>query len=164
MSKGRISRGVAAKCLLFVWLIYSISAMAIVFEPREFANTQQEARYKQLTSELRCLVCQNQNIADSDAPLAQDLRREVFRMLNEDRSDEQILDYMVQRYGDFVLYRPPVNSRTIALWLGPAVLAVFGLLLLWLTMKRKSAASIERVPLSKTDRDQLQTLLKDDPS
>ena len=145
--------------LLFICALLPAGSFAVVFEPREFSSPQHEARYKQLTAELRCLVCQNQNVADSDAPLAQDLRREVFRMLNESYTDAQILDYMVQRYGDFVLYRPPVKPLTLALWAGPFVLAILGLLLLWRVMKRRRAATANQAPLSADDRERLRKLI-----
>lgn len=133
-------------------------ALSVVFEPRQFASAEHESRYKRLNAELRCLVCQNQNIADSDAPLAQDLRREVFRMLSEGHSDAQIVDFMVQRYGDFVLYRPPLNALTLALWIGPFVLMVLGLVLLWRVMNRRRAATLAQAPLSTDERDRLRAL------
>ena len=86
-----------------------------------------EARVNALAAELRCLVCQNQTIADSHADLAQDLRQQVREMLQKGQSDAQIIDYMTQRYGDFVLYRPPVKSTTALLWYGPALLMLGGL-------------------------------------
>jgi cytochrome c-type biogenesis protein CcmH len=149
---------------LVVAALLPSSAFAVVFEPREFASKQLEVRYKQLNAELRCLVCQNQNVAESDAPLAQDLRREVFRMLNEGRSDTQIMDYMVQRYGDFVLYRPPVKGLTLALWGGPFVLMVLGLLLLWRVMQRRRASSDAQTPLSTDERERLRKLVAGDGS
>lgn len=146
---------------LSVWLLIPAASSAAVFEPREFASPQIEARYKAMTAELRCLVCQNANIAESNAPLAQDLRREVFRLLNEGKSDAQIVDYMVQRYGDFVLFRPPVKSTTIALWVGPFVLIVLGLLFLWrlLVRRRAAAAAVAQVPLSEDERERLRKLV-----
>ena len=95
-------------------------------EPLIFMNPEQEARYNELTLELRCLVCQNQNLADSDAPLAQDLRKEIYDMMQAGRSNEEIKTFMVDRYGDFVLYKPPVQGNTLALWLAPAVLLLLG--------------------------------------
>jgi len=92
----------------------------------EFSSEAEHARYKHLTEVLRCPKCQNQNIADSNSPIAQDLRREVSRMLEEGRSEAQIIDFMVARYGDFVLYQPPFDLRTVMLWLGPAVLLLAG--------------------------------------
>ncbi len=90
--------------------------------PFAFRDATQEQRYHRLTAELRCMVCQNQSLADSHADLAQDMRNEVFRMLDAGRSDEQIVDFLVQRYGDFVLYRPPVSATTSLLWFGPMLL------------------------------------------
>jgi cytochrome c-type biogenesis protein CcmH len=83
-----------------------------------------EARLKPLAEELRCLVCQNQTLADSNAPLAQDLRNEIREMIARGQSDDQIREYLVQRYGDFVLYRPPLKENTLVLWLGPFALLV----------------------------------------
>ena len=106
-------------------------------EPLIFMNPEQEARYNELTLELRCLVCQNQNLADSDAPLAQDLRREIYDMMQAGRSNEEIKMFLVDRYGDFVLYKPPVKSNTLALWLMPAVLLLIGgLVIVFIVRKR----------------------------
>ncbi|HEX4779716.1 MAG TPA: cytochrome c-type biogenesis protein [Usitatibacter sp.] len=85
-----------------------------------------EARLKPLAQELRCLVCQNQTLADSNAPLAQDLRNEIRELIARGQTDDQIREYLVQRYGDFVLYRPPLKENTLALWLGPFALLVAG--------------------------------------
>lgn len=90
--------------------------------PLAFADATRQARYEAMLAELRCLVCQNQSLADSHADLAQDLRDEVYGMIDQGMDDAAIIDFMVDRYGDFVLYRPPVKATTWALWLGPAVL------------------------------------------
>ncbi len=90
--------------------------------PFQFDQPEQAARYQRLTEELRCLVCQNQNLADSHADLAQDLRNEVYRMITSGQTDRQIVDFMVARYGEFVLYRPPVSPLTWLLWFGPFLL------------------------------------------
>jgi cytochrome c-type biogenesis protein CcmH len=96
-----------------------------------------DLRVQRLAAELRCLVCQNQTVADSNADLAVDLRRQVREMLQRGSTDQQVLDYMTQRYGDFVLYRPPLKGTTVALWAGPAVLAVGGLAgLTWVLRRR----------------------------
>ena len=97
-----------------------------------------EARVMRISAELRCLVCQNQTIADSHADLAQDLRQQVREMLQKGQSDAQIIDYMTQRYGDFVLYRPPVKSTTALLWYGPALLMLGGLGVLAVVLRRRS--------------------------
>jgi cytochrome c-type biogenesis protein CcmH len=94
--------------------------------PLSFASAEQEQRFQDLTEELRCLVCQNQNLADSDAPLAQDLRQEIHDMLVDGRSDAEIRSFLVDRYGDFVLYRPAMKGNTLLLWLAPALLLLVG--------------------------------------
>lgn len=96
-----------------------------------------EARLKQLAGELRCLVCQNQTLADSNAPLAEDLRREVREMIVKDMSDREIVDFLVSRYGDFVLYRPPLKTTTMLLWVGPFVLLIGGGIALAVTLRRR---------------------------
>ena len=109
----------------------------------EAANTQPElspeakARMKSLSEELRCLVCQNQTLADSHAELAVDLRREVEKMVAAGRSNDQIKTYLVERYGDFVLYNPPVQANTIALWFAPFVLLLIGAIV-WAAVQRRS--------------------------
>ena len=91
-------------------------------ETYEFESPEVEAEYNQLIDELRCLVCQNQNLAGSDADLAKDLRRETYQMLSAGKSRQEVIDFMVERYGDFVLYRPQFKSSTYLLWLGPFLL------------------------------------------
>jgi cytochrome c-type biogenesis protein CcmH len=93
-----------------------------------------------LTSELRCLVCQNESLADSHAPLAMDLKREIRARMVAGDSNAQILDFLVQRYGDFVTYRPPVNARTGLLWLGPALLLAIGAVVVWRQTRRARGA------------------------
>jgi cytochrome c-type biogenesis protein CcmH len=133
---------------------------ASVFEPREFASEAARARYQAMIAELRCLVCQNQTIAESNAPLAQDLRREVYQMIQTGRSDRDIIDFMVQRYGDFVLYRPPLNAVTLALWAGPAVLALLGFaFLLRVLARRRREARDASAPLSAQEQARLAALL-----
>ena len=101
------------------------------------ANT--ERRLKALAEELRCLVCQNQTIADSSAPLAVDLRNQIRAQIAQGRSDDQIRGYMVERYGDFVLYRPPFKAVTLVLWVGPFALLAAGLLIAWRIVRRRRA-------------------------
>lgn len=113
--------------VLLALLIGCASALAI--DPLPFANEAEEQRFQELTRELRCLVCQNQNIADSDADLAKDLRNEVFEMIRAGKSDEEIKQFLVERYGDFVLYDPPFRTTTLVLWIGPIVIVLVGLAL-----------------------------------
>ena len=96
-----------------------------------------EARLKALAEELRCLVCQNQTIADSNASLALDLRNEIREQIAKGRSDDEIRAYMVERYGDFVLYRPPLKASTLLLWIGPFALLALGLGVLYMTVRRR---------------------------
>ncbi len=107
-------------------LALSVSAVAIDPEPA-FSDPAMQERYENLTRELRCLVCQNQTIADSNAGLAQDLRREVRELMVEGKSDDEIHDFLTARYGDFVLYNPPVKPRTYLLWAAPGLLVIFGM-------------------------------------
>jgi cytochrome c-type biogenesis protein CcmH len=104
--------------------------------PLVFESTEQEQRFQDLTEELRCLVCQNQNLADSDAPLAQDLRLEIHEMLLAGRSDDEIRSFLVDRYGDFVLYRPAIGGNTLLLWLAPALLLLGGGAVLVFSVRR----------------------------
>jgi cytochrome c-type biogenesis protein CcmH len=104
--------------------------------PLEFENAQQEQRFQQLTEELRCVVCQNQTLADSDAPLAHDLRAEIHEMMLQGQSDDQIRTFLVDRYGDFVLYRPAVKGNTLLLWLAPAILLLLGALVVFFAVRR----------------------------
>jgi cytochrome c-type biogenesis protein CcmH len=102
-----------------------------------------ERRVMTLAAELRCLVCQNQTIADSNAPLAEDLRNQVREKMRQGSSDSQIIDFMVERYGDFVLYRPPLKATTLLLWFGPLLLVLTGLLVLLRRLRRRPASGPE---------------------
>ncbi len=125
--------------LLLTTLLFP--AIACASAPLEFDNAEQEQRFQSLTEELRCLVCQNQNLADSDAPLAQDLRQEIHDMLMAGRSDDEIRSFLVDRYGDFVLYRPALKGNTLALWLAPAILLLIGGLVVVWSVRRHSLAA-----------------------
>ncbi len=92
---------------------------------------KQEAQFVHLLKELRCLVCQNQDLADSNAPLAKDLRNQVYHLVKDGKSDSEIKDYLTARYGDFILFKPPVKSLTLLLWLGPGLFLFIGLLIFW---------------------------------
>lgn len=119
-----------------------------------------EQRLIRISEELRCLVCQNESLAGSRADLAQDLRREIRELIRQGKTDEQIRDFMVSRYGDFVLYRPPVKPVTWALWAGPFVLLVVGLTVLVMFVRRRKSAS-QQVELTEQQRKQAEALLKD---
>jgi cytochrome c-type biogenesis protein CcmH len=115
-------------------------------------------RAVQLAEQLRCLVCQNQTIADSNASLAVDLRQQIRAQIADGRSDDEIRRYMVERYGDFVLYKPPVNATTVLLWFGPLALLAGGLIMLWRILRARGAR-VEQAPLSDEQRREAATLL-----
>ena len=109
-----------------LFLLTTGNALAAV-EVQSFAGVEQQRLYQQLITELRCLVCQNQNLADSNAALALDLRRQTAEMIRAGKGESEIVDFMVSRYGDFVLYRPPLKSSTWLLWGGPLLILIFAL-------------------------------------
>jgi cytochrome c-type biogenesis protein CcmH len=123
--------------LTVVTLVMMVPAFA-ASEPLIFTDVEQEARYQQLILELRCLVCQNQNLADSDAPLAQDLRQEIYNMMQAGRTNDEIKQFLIDRYGDFVLYMPPVKSNTLVLWLMPAILLFGGALVVLIVVRKRT--------------------------
>ena len=126
----------------------------------QFRDEAERARYSELTRELRCPKCQNQDIADSNAPIAADLRKEIYRMLGEGRSNREIIDFMVDRYGEFVRYKPQLNARTWLLWFGPALLLGGGLVVIGLIVGRRRGARREQAdPLSDEERQRLAQLL-----
>lgn len=108
--------------------------------PLQYRDAAEEARFHALTAELRCVQCQNQSLADSNAQIAHDLRREVLALMQQGRSDAQIKQFLVERYGEFVLYRPQLESRTWLLWFGPALLLLAGAALIAWIVRRRSKA------------------------
>jgi len=129
----RLIHRLALVLALAVWPLAGQAADA----PPAAANPELEARVMALAAELRCLVCQNQTIADSHADLAQDLRQQIREMLAKGQSEQQILDFMTARYGDFVLYRPPLKTSTALLWVGPGLLMVGALGTLFVVLRRR---------------------------
>ncbi|MDD5272907.1 MAG: cytochrome c-type biogenesis protein CcmH [Methylovulum sp.] len=128
------------KQLILILTLLLVPVLAQAIDSRQLATPEQQEAYDSLTAELRCLVCQNQTIADSNAELAADLRRQVYEMLEKGQSKEAILQFMTDRYGDFVLYKPPFKAKTGLLWLGPALFLVLGLLAVFWVIKQKKAA------------------------
>ncbi len=145
---------------LFIVFLIALSGIACAgVEFREFANPEQQAAYENLTSELRCLVCQNQTIADSNAELAADLRRQVYEMLQQGKSKQDIAQFMTDRYGDFVLYNPPFKLKTGLLWIGPAAFLLIGLISVFLfTRRKKTAASVQ---ISAEQQQKIRSLLEE---
>ncbi len=124
------------KSLILIFLLL-LSPLASAVDAYQFSNPEQEATYNTLVSELRCLVCQNQTIGDSNAELAADLRRQVHEMLQQGKSKDEILQFMTERYGDFVLYNPPFKAKTGLLWLGPVSFLIIGIVAVLLFVRRK---------------------------
>lgn len=143
--------------LLLLILLGSVGVIRAEVEILEFEDIGQERQYKTLINELRCLVCQNQNLADSNAELARDLRNQTYTMITQGKSNQEIVDYMVTRYGDFVLYRPPLNPMTMMLWVGPFVLLLSGFVIL-LRLVRRSRQTAQS-DLSEADRARAERLL-----
>jgi cytochrome c-type biogenesis protein CcmH len=137
-------RRIAAAWLAALFLVFGMQPASAKEAAPAVADPVLEARMLKIAAELRCLVCQNQTIADSHADLAIDLRQQVREMLQKGMSEQQITDYMTQRYGDFVLYRPPFNRMTALLWVGPGALLVAGLTVLVLVLRRRSRMPEDR--------------------
>lgn len=159
----------AKKQLSTIFLCLTISTISFAsIDVYEFDNPRQEAQYRALIDEFRCPKCQNQNLAGSDAPIAQDLKQKTYDMVKEGRSDAEIRQYMFERYGDFISYKPPVRPSTWILWFLPPVLLVMILVWWWLRQRQKSqpqtTQSIDAVdtlpPLSKGEQEKLHKLLK----
>lgn len=146
--------------LLFSLTLVVFPEKALATDTYVFDDPVTEKRYKSLIKELRCPKCQNQNLADSNAPIAKDLRREVFQLLQEGKADKEIVDFMVARYGEFVLYRPKISSLTYVLWFGPLVLLLIGVVVLVLVVRKKP--TIDRsAKLSSQQKSKLDQILKD---
>ena len=138
-------------CAMFLLLFFATSAFAqpaTADAPLQFRDATEESRFHALTGELRCVMCQNQSLADSNAMVAHDLRREVLELMRQGKSDREIKDYLVARYGEFVLYRPRVEANTWLLWFGPALVLLAGAVVVVGIVRRRSrgAAPGERVP------------------
>ena len=112
--------------------------------PLAFSDAAEEARFRALTAELRCVMCQNQSLADSNAQIAHDMRREVLALMRQGRSDAQIRQHLVERYGEFVLYRPTVDRHTWLLWFGPGLVLLGGAAVVWTIVRRRAQAAPTR--------------------
>lgn len=139
-------------CCLLSCLAFSAAA---VIETYEFSSETLEARYHQLSQELRCPKCQNQNIADSNSPISRDLRALTYEQLESGATDEEILSFMVERYGEFVRYRPAVDERTALLWYGPAAMVGLGTIVFGIHLRRRSKVAPVSGELSKEERARL---------
>lgn len=121
-----------------------LTSIAIAIDVGEaFKDPELQARYEKIIGEVRCLKCQNQTIKDSNAFLASDLRREIRRLIEAGRTDDEIYEFLVTRYGDFALYRPRASGRTLILWIAPMVFLLFGALALWRVVQRRMVMPID---------------------
>ncbi len=143
--------------ILTILMLVAMPVTAVV-EYHAFQQAEQEQAYQTLINELRCLVCQNQTIADSNADLAKDLRQQVYEMLQQGKSEQDVVAFMTQRYGDFVLYRPAFNIKTGLLWLGPVVFLLIGVLTVFLLARHKKTAADNM--LDRQKQNQLNALLQ----
>jgi cytochrome c-type biogenesis protein CcmH len=143
--------------MILATLLVAPIAGAYTLEEFTFDDPARTHEFRELIEELRCLVCQNESLAGSQAELAQDLREEVYRLMAEGRSRDEVVEFLVARYGDFVLYDPPVKLSTYPLWFGPLLLAAIGAFLLFRTLLKKKQTRDEE--LSAEERERLQELL-----
>jgi cytochrome c-type biogenesis protein CcmH len=133
---------------------------AVTLESFTFPTKAEEQHFKDVIGQLRCLVCQNETLADSDADLAHDLRAEVYEMMKSGKSDKEVIDFLVNRYGDFVLYNPPVKPSTYLIWYGPFVLLAIAALLLIRAVGRQR--QVREPEISAEERKRLERLLGED--
>ena len=141
----RMYLAMLALCALLALATVPLQAMAQANAdpaPLQFTDTAEERRFHDLVAELRCVMCQNQSLADSDAQIAHDLRREVLELMQSGRSDDEIKDFLVARYGEFVLYRPELKSNTWLLWFGPALVLLAGGVAVILAVRRRGARMV----------------------
>lgn len=131
--------------LLFATLLFASANVFAAIEAHEFNNELDRQRYQSFIEEMRCPKCQNQNLAGSDSPISADLRRELYEMIKQGKSDKEIVDFMVERYGDFILYRPRVTPVTYALWGAPIALLLIGSIVLIIILRRRRSMSLTQM-------------------
>lgn len=144
--------------------IMSIVAMLIIsclslqshaaIETHNFVTDLERQRYQSFIEEMRCPKCQNQNLAGSDSPISQDLRREIYEMIKDGKSDKEVVDYMVTRYGDFILYKPRVTPATYLLWAAPVVLLITGIVVILIMLRQRRRLALQRTSAALTDVEQ----------
>jgi cytochrome c-type biogenesis protein CcmH len=153
---------ISSKIKIFLLvMLASFSLQVFAVELREFKDAKEEQRFNALAKELRCLVCQNQSLADSDAELAKDLRNQIHLMLQEGSSNQEISDYMVERYGDFILYNPPVKDTTILLWFGPFIFVSLAAALLIFYLIKRTESKVPDIASVEDRKKQIQVMMAD---
>ena len=151
----------ATRLLTLLVLMLALPAMAAI-EEYAFDSEQQEDRFKKLTYEMRCPKCLNSNIAGSDAPIAADLRMEIYDQIREGRNNDEIIEFMSSRYGDFILYRPRLTMGTFILWFGPAFLLLAGIVIVRRMMMNSQRIANNETGLSSAEQEQLRQILEQD--
>ena len=147
------------KIFLFtsILILLSVQQLHAAEVMLEFDSPEQETRFEELLEELRCMVCQNQTLADSNARLARDLRKRTYNMVRSGKSNNEIIEHMVERFGDFVLYRPPLKKTTVLLWFGPVIFLLIAVSTFWIYSHRTRRKPIS--DLSPVEREKVQRLL-----
>ncbi len=157
----RLSLKSLVNSFIVLLLLFGLTlAYAVKIEFHDFANKEQEHLYLQLIAELRCVKCQNQNLAESNAELAKDMRDKAYAMIIKGGTREDVIKYMTDRYGDFVLYNPPLKSKTWLLWFGPAVLLIFSLFYLLRRIRHQQQEVSAKEAMSDEQRDKMREILK----
>ena len=155
----RFGMGMFLVCLTCIAFSSQLSAQQTIYT---FSTPEQEAIYQELIKELRCLVCQNQNLADSNAGLAQDLRKKTYEMVSQGKDRDEVADYMVERYGEFVLYRPSLSGANLVLWLSPFVLlAILILLAIFFVRRSRKSRSGGEATYSEADVKEAKSLIQE---
>ena len=149
--------GILILTMVFTFSTNQVSASPV--DTYEFQDEVTKIRFQALSKELRCPKCQNQNLSGSNSPIAADLRRELYELLQQGKADIEIVNFMVDRYGEFVLYRPRVSQLTYVLWFGPAVLILFGIIIVIVIVRRKPVPK-EALLLTKAQQEKLNSLTK----
>jgi len=147
------------KKIILIFFLYPLTLYAVDKNTADIFTENQESRYKSLINELRCVVCQNQSLADSNAELAQDLRDQVRTMILEEKTDEEITAFLVSRYGDFVLYNPPLKSKTYILWIAPIILFCIAIIVLIYFIRQHAKTSKTPTALTDEEAEKIKQLL-----
>ena len=131
------------RVIFMAMLVFAGAAYAQAIEPMPFANHAQELRFQHLTQQLRCPMCQNETLADSNAPIARDLRNQIFKLMQQGRSDDEIKQYLVARYSDYILYNPPLKPGTVLLWFGPLLILLGGGGVVLVALRKRKRDGVE---------------------
>jgi len=145
--------------MILLSMTLSSSAFATPVDTYEFKSVDNQKRALELAHSLRCPQCQNQNLIDSNSPVAQDLRLEVYEMVDAGKADNEIIEFMTSRYGEFVLYKPRMEAKTYALWLGPIALLLFGLLIGFFFIRKQRITEVDEQEISAEEQKELDKLL-----